>query len=142
MIPFAAGRGLRAAGVRTRVGFGETPPAEFFAGGQRAHVLFTKHLATETVDMVHAKAVVCGHTQGDGRTYPGHFLHDDGVLHIAQSRAAVFRGNHHTKKTQTAELLEDLRGEGLGFIQMRHVRTYLVLRELADGGTDGKMVLG
>ena len=127
-------RGLRAAGVRSGVRFGQTEGSQLLASCQRDEILLLLRLRAVGEDGPRAQGHVGGEDHACTAVHTGQLLHRYGVAENVKARAAVFLGERQPQPAQLCHLLNSLVGKLVVLIQQECKRLDLLLRKGSDLG--------
>ncbi len=82
--------------------------------------------------MIRAERIVRRDDQSDRRIHARQLFNDDGVIDIAEPRAAQFLGKDNAHQAQFAGLFDGFEREGLRLVPLQNVRPYLRFGKLTD----------
>ena len=112
--------------------FGQRPAADPFAGGELRNVLAPLLVAAGDINVIGAERIVRGDDQADGGIDARQFFDDDGVLDVAEARAAQFLGEDGAQEAQLAGFFDDVERKDLLFVPLEDVRADFLLGKFAD----------
>ena len=121
------------AASRAGFGLGQRPAADPFAGRQLGDVAAALLVAAHLVNVIGAERGVRGDDDAHRAIHAREFFDDDGVLDVAQARAAQFFGEDRAQVAELAQLFDHLQREDLRLVPLHHVGRDLRFGEFADG---------
>ena len=124
--------GAHARGVGAGFRFGERPRSNPFAGGELGNVLAALLVAAGDIDVIGAQRIVRRHDQAYGRIDARELFNDDGILDVAEPRAAQVFREDGSEKAKLAGMFDYVERKDLLFIPAQNVRTDFLLGKFAD----------
>ena len=115
ILPIGQGRGLDAAGVRARVGFGQAKGTDLLSPGQSGGPAFDLVRAAEGQDGIQSHGVVHGDAEPDSGADPGDLLDNDRIADGIQIRAPQPFRRLNSEIAQLAHFFDHFPGKA-GFL--------------------------
>jgi len=125
------GYALHPAGIASRVGLGQAPGPDPFAGGEFGEVFPFLLLVAELQDVAGAEGGVGSHREADGAAYLGDLLDHRDVFLVTQATAIVFLGNQHAQEALFAQFVHEVHRKVLLLVPFHDIRADMGLRKVA-----------
>ena len=135
-VAVAHGGGASARGVGACFRLRQRPAADPFARGELRDVAVPLLVGARLEDVVGAERGVRGDDDADRAVHARKFLDDDGVVDVAEARAAQLFRKDRTQVAELAELFDHFERENLVFVPLHDVGPDFRVGEFADGFTE------